>query len=72
MKPKTITGQIEEIAFKLLRIHPEGISWTELNTLIKKTEPSFHPKTINGTLWKLNQKYPDKISKKDGLFRLVK
>lgn len=72
MKPDTITGQIEEIAFRLLEESPEGIKWSELNARIEKLNPSFHPKTINGTLWKLTQKYPDRVSKVNGLFRLVK
>lgn len=73
MKPTTITGQIEEMAFRLLKENPEGIRWSELNTMIKKSNPSFHPKTINGTVWKLPQKYPDKVYKPSkGLFRLLK
>ena len=71
MRQATITGQIEEAAFRLLSEKPEGIQWSELNTMIKKSNPSFHPKTINGTVWKLTQKYPDRISKTDGLFRLI-
>lgn len=72
MKPTTITGQIEEIVFRLLREKPEGIRWSELSAMIQKSNPKFHPKTINGTVWKLTQKYPDRISKTDGLFRLIK
>lgn len=69
--PTTITGQIEETAFRLLKEKPDGIKWSELNAMIKKSNSSFHPKTINGTVWKLTQKYPDRISKTDGIFRLI-
>ena len=72
MKPTTITGQIEETAFRLLKGSPEGIHWSELNIMIKRANPDFHPKTINGTVWKLAQKYPDRIDKTDGVLRLVK
>jgi len=72
MRPTTITGKIEEMAFQLLEENPEGIRWSELNSMIKKSNPNFHPKTINGTVWKLTQKYPDRISKTNGLFRLLK
>lgn len=72
MKQTTITAQIEELAFQLLGENPEGLRWSELNALIKKSNPNFHPKTINGTVWKLTQKYPDRVSKTDGLFRLIK
>jgi hypothetical protein len=72
MKPKTKTGQIEETAFKLLEKRPEGIRWSELNDLIAKSDLSLHPKTINGTVWKLTQKYPDRLTKENGLLRLLK
>jgi hypothetical protein len=72
MKPKTKTGQIEETAFKLLEERPEGIRWSELNDLIAKSDLSLHPKTINGTVWKLTQKYPDRLTKENGLLRLLK
>ena len=72
MKPTTITAQIEEIVFRLLKETPEGIKWSELNTLIEKSDPKLHPKTINGTVWKVTQKYPDRITKTNGLFRLLK
>ena len=70
---KPVTHQINEAALKLLDKHPEGISWSKLNTMIEKKHPDFHPKTINGCIWKLLEKYPDQIYKPEkGLFRLVK
>lgn len=72
MKSVTITSQIESKVFELLEQHPEGVRWTELNRLIKEAYPSFHPKTINGTVWKLTEKYPDKVYKPEkGVFRLL-
>ncbi len=73
MKSPTITGQINTKALQLLEEHPEGISWTTLTKEITNTYPTFHPKTINGCIWKLIEKYPDKVYKPEkGLFRLLK
>lgn len=71
MEP-SVTSQIEETAFRLLEENPEGLRWAELDRLIKEQNPSFHPKTINGTLWKLNQKYPDRVLRVEGVFKLKK
>jgi hypothetical protein len=73
MTAKTITGRVYETALKLLEQHPEGIRWAELNRLIQEIDPRLHPKTINGCVWKLIEKYPDKVHKPSkGLFRLKK
>lgn len=73
MKPETITGRINAKALELLDQNPEGIRWTDLNSLIKKSDTSLHPKTINGCVWKLTEKFPDIVYKPSkGLFRLVK
>lgn len=72
MKP-TVTGQIEEKVFEILAENPGGVHWSELNDMVKKSNPSFHPKTINGTVWKIIEKYPDKVYKPEkGVFRLCK
>lgn len=56
----------------MLRENPEGIQWSELNKMIKESNPALHPKTINGIVWKLPQKYPDKIDKPSrGVFKLI-
>ena len=69
----TITGRITATAFELLEQHPEGIRWSELNAKIEASDPGFHPKTVNGTVWKLVEKFPDKVYKPSkGLFRLRK
>lgn len=73
MKLETITSQIEAKAFELLNAYPEGVRWIDLNSMIIKSNREFHPKTVNGTVWKLPQKYPDLIYKPSkGIFRLLK
>ena len=68
-----ITQQINEKALALLNEHPEGIRWAEMIKKLEETFPDFHPKTINGCVWKLTEKYPDQIYKPEkGLFRLKK
>lgn len=73
MNPNTITGRITIAALELLERHPEGLRWAELQRLIKASDPSLHPKTVNGCVWKLVEKFPDRVYKPEkGLFRLVK
>ena len=70
---KPITHRINEIALELLEQHPEGLRWSALLSKIEDSDPSFHPKTVNGCVWKLVEKFPDKVYKPSrGLFRLVK
>jgi hypothetical protein len=69
----TITGRIYAKALELLERHPEGLHWSELLSKIKALDPSLHPKTVNGCVWKLVEKFPDKVYKPSkGLFRLLK
>ena len=71
--PTTITGQINQKAIELLEEHPEGIRWSEMLSLILEAFPDFHPKTINGVVWKLVDNFPDKVYKPEkGLFKLKK
>jgi hypothetical protein len=73
MEPSTITGRINAKALELLDQHPEGLRWSELNAKIEASDPSFHPKTVNGCIWKLVEKYPDEVYKPSkGLLRLLK
>ena len=73
IKPNTITGRIYAKTLELLEENPEGIRWKDLNEAIQKSYPDFHPKTINGSLWKLIDKFPDKVYKPSrGVFRLIK
>ncbi len=69
----TITGKIYETIFNLLESNPNGIRWTDLNKMIKESNPDFHPKTINGCVWKLLEKYPEDVYKPSkGVFKLSK
>lgn len=73
MNPNTVTGKINIMALQLLDEHPEGIQWSELIKMIRKTDPLLHPKTVNGCIWKLVQNFPEKVYKTSrGLFRLLK
>ena len=68
-----VTERINATALKLLEQHPEGLRWTDLRTKIEESDPGFHPKTVNGCVWKLVEKYPDRVYKPSkGLFRLFK
>jgi len=73
MARETITGRINAKALELLEQHEEGLRWSELLSLIQRSDPSLHPKTINGCVWKLVERFPDKVCKPSkGLFRLTK
>jgi hypothetical protein len=73
INPATITGRINATALRLLDENPEGIRWVDLASMIKKSDPGLHPKTINGCIWKLTEKFPDKAYKPTkGLFRSIK
>lgn len=68
-----VTERINATAFMLLEEHPDGLRWSELLKMIQESDPTFHPKTVNGGVWKLIEKYPDDIYKTaEGLFRLKK
>lgn len=69
----TITDRINEAIFDLLEQYPAGLRWSELLSKIKALDSSFHPKTVNGSIWKFISKYPDKVYKPSrGVFRLLK
>ncbi len=71
INPFTITGRIYAKIFELLEAHPGGLRWVDLLKKIKESDPTFHPKTVNGCVWKMVEKFPDKVYKPaKGLFRL--
>ena len=67
-----VTERIEATALELLEEHPEGLRWTDLRRRIEESDPSFHPKTVNGCVWRLVERYPGKVHKPSkGLFQLL-
>lgn len=73
METKGVTHRINQTAFELLEKNPAGLSWTELRRQIEASNSTFHPKTVNGCVWKLVDKFPDKVYiPSKGIFRLTK
>jgi len=73
MQSSKVTERIYAMAVELLEQHPEGLRFSELRSAIEAADHSFHPKTVNGCVWKLVQKFPDEVYKPSrGLFRLLK
>ena len=73
MKKETITGKINRKALELLEDNPNGVHWSELILAIRTSDPTLHPKTINGCIWKLVEKFPEQVYKpQKGVFRLLK
>lgn len=73
MKKLTITGRIYEKIFDLLEKNPDGMRWTDLLKEIEEWDRNLHPKTVNGCVWRLIERFPDKVYKPEkGLFRLKK
>ncbi|MDO8649717.1 MAG: hypothetical protein Q7K33_00135 [Candidatus Berkelbacteria bacterium] len=71
--PLPVTHRIYARIFELLETYPGGLHWSELLLKTKGSDGSFHPKTVNGCIWKLIEKFPDKVYKPSkGLFQLVK
>ena len=68
----TITGNIYKYIFEVLKANPEGIQWKDLDTALQTKFPNYHPKTINGCIWKLTERYPGHIHKPEkGRFALI-
>ena len=73
LQSSKVTERVNARAFELLEQHPEGLRFSELRLKIEASDNNFHPKTVNGCVWKLVEKFPDKIYKPSkGLFRLLK
>jgi len=59
-------------AIELLKSKPQGMRTSQLINAIKKNLLDLHPKTINGTVWKLPVLRPEEVYKpRRGLFRHV-
>jgi hypothetical protein len=73
MHSSKVTERMNATAFELLERHPEGLRWSELRSKIEASHRTFHPKTVNGCVWKRVERFPDKVHKPSkGLFRLRK
>ena len=73
MEKLSATKIIETKIFELLENNPEGMRWVDLNNKILESNSTLHPKTVNGIIWKIVEKYPDKIYKPSkGIFKLKK
>lgn len=73
MQPTKVTERIKTKALELLELHPEGLRYSELHTMILATDASFKPNTINGCIWNLDATFSEKVYKPSkGLFRLLK
>jgi len=63
---------IEAKAIELLKSTPQGMRTSQLVNTIRENLPDVHPKTINGTVWKLSETRPEEVYKPGrGLFRHV-
>ena len=68
----TITEQIQNTAIELLKNAPQGLRTSELKKAIMAKLPDAHPKTVNGTVWKLPTTLPKQVYKPQrGLFQHV-
>lgn len=73
MQSSRVTERVHAKAFELLEQHPDGLRWSDLLSKITASDPAFHPKTVNGCIWKRAEKFPDRVYKPSkGLFRLMK
>jgi hypothetical protein len=67
------THRIIATACSILEENPDGVRWSELLEKIRQAEPALHPKTINGCVWKLAERFPDEVWKPSkGVFQLKK
>lgn len=67
----TIADQIRNIAFDLLKNNPDGLRYSQLVKLISEKDSKFNMNTINGSIWNLDNIFPEKVYKPSrGLFRL--
>lgn len=68
-----IWERIVDKAFEALDLSPEGLRYSELVRQITASDPSFNVNTIHGSVWNLQEQYPDRVYKPSrGLFRLTK
>ena len=64
----TKTELIQAKAIEILKSAPQGIRTSQLINAIKENLPDVHPKTINGTVWKLPTTRPEEVYKPSRAF----
>jgi hypothetical protein len=68
-----IWERIVSKAFEILEANPEGLRYSELVRRIAASDASFKNNTIQGSVWNLQEDYPDRVYKPSrGLYRLTK
>lgn len=63
MATKPVIHQIQEAAVKILENYPNGIRRKDFLSELESLGPDWHPKTINGCVWLLHEKFPDSVYK---------
>lgn len=73
MPPPRITETIKSKALALLEENPDGLRYSQLHARISASDAAYKANTINGSIWNLDQLFPDLVYKPSkGLFRLLK
>jgi len=69
---QTKRQQIEAAALTILEENPQGVAYADLKNLIQQAHPGvFNAHTVDGTIWNLDRKFPDRIANPErGLFIL--
>jgi hypothetical protein len=66
-----ITHRIYAKTYAILKKNPKGVRWVDLAKKLKDFDSTFHPKTVNGCVWKLVERFPEEVYKPEkGLFKL--
>lgn len=61
--PKLTVQQIRELAKKIIVESPSGIRYGELVRRVAQEHPETPKKTIHGSVWDLDTRFPDMIHK---------
>jgi len=70
-KEKSKHKMIREKALEILKKYPDGIRYSDLVKTLQKFYPQIKVNTIRGSIWNLDEIYPDLVSKPSkGLFKL--
>jgi hypothetical protein len=78
-KPNDIDGYIkafpkgiQDILEKIRQVIKEAVPEVK-ETIIEESDPRFYPRTVNGYIWRLVERFPEEVYKQSkGMFRLLK